>query len=61
MPQAAPREVLGHELRDLGERENHDEVEEELQGCDALFALDRSIDHRYEVVGRGISLILSGW
>ena len=26
---------------------------------DALLALDRSIDHRYEVEGRGISLVVA--
>jgi hypothetical protein len=33
-------------LRYLGDREDHDEIEEQLQGRDALLALDRSIGHR---------------
>jgi len=52
-------EIVRHELGDLCDREHHHQVEAQLQGCDALFALDRSIDHRYEVVGRGISLIVA--
>ena len=59
VPDAPPREIVRHELGDLRDREHHHQVEEQLQGRDALFALDRSIDHRYEVVGRGISLIVA--
>jgi hypothetical protein len=32
-------------VRDLGDREDHDEVEEELQGCDPLLPLDWLIAH----------------
>ena len=45
MPEAAPREVLRHQLCDLGDGEDHDEVEEELQGCDPLLPLDRLTAH----------------
>jgi hypothetical protein len=50
---AKPGEIVRHELGDLGDGEDHHEVEEQLQRRDALFALDLTIGHRYEVVGRG--------
>ena len=49
MPEAAPRQVLRHQPRDLSEREDHDEVEEELKGCNSLLPLDRLTVH---LVGR---------
>jgi hypothetical protein len=42
----SPREVVRHELRDLRDREDDHEVEEQLKRRDALLALDRSIAHR---------------
>jgi hypothetical protein len=43
----------------LRDGEDEDEIEEEFQGCDALFALGPSIIHHKEPVERGTSLIVA--
>ena len=46
MPQAAPGRIIRQNRCDLREREDEDEVEEELERRDALLALDVLLAHR---------------
>ena len=55
----APGRAVGEEARHLRDGEDEDEVEEELQRRDALFALGLSIVHHKEFVERGTSLIVA--
>ena len=45
MPESAPRRIVREDGRDLGEREDEDEVEEQLERCDSLLALGALLAH----------------
>jgi hypothetical protein len=48
----SPAQLRGDELGDLRHGKDDDEIEEQLQRGDALFALDLSIDHGYGASAR---------
>jgi len=45
VPEPAPGRVIREDSRDLREREDEDEVEQQLERCDPLLALDMLLAH----------------